>query len=78
MHALLFCSGCAVLHQLQHAVVLLVLTSCLACRIVEALAMMLMQAVELRARCLEHLAGLLTPRQMAYVLIAPCDMLQLA
>ena len=47
-------------------------------RIVEALAMMLMQAVELRARCLEHLAGLLTPRQMAYVLIAPCDMLQLA
>ena len=40
--------------------------------------MMLMQAVELRVRCLEHLASVLTPRQMAYVLIAPCDMLQLA
>lgn len=47
-------------------------------RILEGMALMLMQADELRVRCLEHLAGVLTPRQYAYVLIAPCDILQLA
>lgn len=40
--------------------------------------MLLLQAVELRERCLTHLAGILTPRQLAFILIAPCDMLQLA
>ena len=47
------------------------------CRILEGMALMLMQADELRIRCLEHLATILTPRQYAYVLIAPCDILQL-
>ena len=47
-------------------------------RILEGMALMLMQADELRIRCLEHLATILTPRQYAYVLIAPCDILQLA
>ena len=47
------------------------------CRILEGMALLLMQADELRIRCLEHLATILTPRQYAYVLIAPCDILQL-
>ena len=48
------------------------------CRILEALAMLLLQAVELRQRALEYLASILPPRQLAFILIAPCDMLQLA
>lgn len=45
------------------------------CRIRRAMANMLIQADELRARLLEQLALMLTPRQLALVLMAPLNML---
>lgn len=44
-------------------------------RIRGAMANMLIQADELRARLLEQLAVMLTPRQLALVLMAPLTML---
>ena len=50
-------------------------TPCVACRIRGAMANMLIQADELRARLLEQLAVMLSPRQLALVLMAPLDMM---
>ena len=48
-----------------------------ACRLKEGLAQVVVQADELRLHAMQQMAALLSPRQLAYYLLAPMDMLQL-